>query len=238
MPNEERKSKRKLVINPIEYFLVPSIIMKTFDGVITDISDSGLCLLTTSHLKDRQRIIIQDKSSSSEKVAIVRWSQKYDDMLYKIGLEFSEDQTFMNIKDKRRYKRLTIKNPNIHGKMALAHYIRIIDISLGGLSIETDKELNIGGEYTLHLEHEGKIWPIKGYIVWSILHECGSNNHGRTVPIYRAGIKLTSASNEMREVIEFIDLRQKGGKHKYFSLRLDELDNRRKDREHLKSLLK
>jgi len=77
-------------------------------------------------------------------------------MFYKIGLEFTEDQSFLNIKGKRRYKRLNIKNINIRGNMAGVNYIKIIDISLEGLSIETDKTLHIGKEYVLHLEYEGK----------------------------------------------------------------------------------
>jgi hypothetical protein len=223
MEREERSSRRKLVIKPVEYFLIPSIITKTSDGLITDISDSGLCLLTTSQLKDRQRIVIQDKSCSSEKVAIVRWSQKFDDIFYKIGLEFTEDQAFMHMKDKRRYKRLSIKNLNIHGKMVLANYVKITDMSLDGLSIETDKKLHVGKEYILRVEYEGKIWPIKGYIVLSILKERKSNDKGNTVPIYEAGMKLTIAANEMREIIKFIELKQKRGeKREYPSLSLEQ----------------
>lgn len=225
-------SERTFTLQPIEYFLVPSIIEKTYDGVISDISDSGLCLLTTSSLKDRQRIIMIDKSRAFEKAAIVRWSQKYDDMFYKIGLEFIEDEAFMNIKDKRRYKRLDIRNLNIHGKMVFAHYIKILDMSIGGLLIETDKNWNIGEEYILHVEYEGRQWPVKGYIIWSVLKEGKNNEH--SVPIYGVGMKLTSALNEIHELLKFIRLRLKrGDKNDYFSLSLNETDIQGKDTQHL-----
>jgi hypothetical protein len=222
MDREKRRDNRKLIMKPIEYFLVPSIIEKTFDGLITDISDNGACLLTTSQLKDRQRIIIEDKSCSSEKIAIVRWSEKYDDMFYKIGLEFTEDRSFTNIEDIRQYKRLNIKNMNIRGKVALANYIKIIDISREGLSIETDKTLHVGKGYILHLEYEGKKWSLQGSIAWSKLKQSERNNKGDTVPIYRAGMKLTISANEMREFTKFIELRQKGGeKRESLSLSLN-----------------
>jgi len=211
MDREDRRSNRKLVMKPIDYFGVPSIIGKHFDGLIMDISDSGVCILTTSHLNDRERIIIEDKSSSSGKLAIVRWSEKYDDMFYKIGLEFTEDRSFLNINDKRRYKRLNINDVNIHGKTALASYIKIVDVSFEGLSIETDNTLHIGKEYILLLKYEGKTWPFKGSIAWSKLKQNERNNKGNTVPIYRAGMKLRISSNEMREFIKFIELRQKRG---------------------------
>jgi Tfp pilus assembly protein PilZ len=238
MDREKRRNNRKLIMKPVEYYLVPSIIGKTFDGLITDISDYGACLLTTSQLKDRQRIIIEDKSCSSEKVAIVRWSEKYDDMFYKIGLEFTEDRSFTSIEGKRRYKRLNIKNMNIRGKMAFANYIKIIDISLEGLSIETDKRLHIGKEYILHLECEGKPLSLKGSIAWSKLKQNERNNKGDTVPIYSAGMKLTVSANEMREFIKFIELRQqRGKKREYFSLRLDELNIPATDKKYLGSSL-
>lgn len=235
---EKRRINRKLVMKPIEYFLIPSIISKTFNGLITDISDSGVCLLTTSQLKDRQRIIIEDKSCSSEKVAIVRWSEKYDEMFYKIGLEFTEDRSFTNIEGKRRYTRLNIKNMNVRGKMAFANYIKIIDISLEGLSIETDKRLHVGKEYILHLECEGKTLPLKGSIAWSKVKQNERNNKIDTTPIYRAGMKLTISLNEMREFIKLIEFRKKRGeKREHLSLSLDETNILGKDNKYLGSFL-
>jgi hypothetical protein len=208
---ENRRRDRKLVIKPIDYLGVPSIIGKHFDGLIIDISDSGVCILTTSNLNDRERIIIEDKSCSSGKVAIVRWSEKYDDMFYKIGLEFTEDPSFLNIKDKRRHKRLNINDVNIRGKTAHASYIKIVDVSLEGLSIETDNTLHIGKEYILHLKYEGKTWRFSGSIAWSKLKQNERNNKGDTIQIYRAGMNLTIPSNEMREFIKFIEVRQNRG---------------------------
>jgi Tfp pilus assembly protein PilZ len=204
MAKEERQSKRNPVFQAVQYFLVPSIIEKTYDGVITDISDSGICLLTTSPLKDRQRIIVLDKSHLSERAAIVRWSQKYDDLFYKIGLEFIEDQTFMNIKDKRRYKRLRIRDLNINGKTASAHYTKIVDISLGGLLVETHTKWDIGEEYVLNVEYAGELLTVKGYVVWSILRELQLDYQGNTVPIYHAGMKLTTSLNEIKQLLNLI----------------------------------
>jgi hypothetical protein len=223
MTKEERRSKRTPVLQPIKYLLAPSIIEKSYDGVVTDISETGACLLTIAPLKDRQRIIMLDESASFEKAAIVRWSQKYDNTFYKIGVEFIEDQTFMNINDKRRFKRLNIKNLNIKGDMASAHHIKIVDISLGGLLIETDKKLNTGEEYILHMEYEGKQWPIKGYIVRSTLKEWKQDDQGNTIPIYSAGMKLASPLNEIQDLLNFVRLRLKRGEqYKYSPLSLDE----------------
>ena len=236
MEREHRKSKRNLVLQPIKYFLAPSIIEKNYDGVVTDISDSGLSLLTTSPLKDRQRIIMLDKSGLFEKAAIVRWSQKYDDLLYKIGLEFIEDQAFMNIKDKRRFKRLNIKNLDIKGEMAFADCIKILDISLRGLLIETYKKWNIGEEYILQIEYDGKQLPLRGYIVRSTLKEWKQDDQGNKIPIYNAGMKLTSSSNEIREILNLIGQGLRRVEiNEHFSSSYDEDDDQGKDTNHLES---
>lgn len=119
--------------------------------------------------------------------------------------------------------------------MAFANYIKILDISIGGLLIETDKNWDIGEEYILQVEYEGKQWPLKGYIIWSTLKEWKNNDN--SVPIYRVGMKLTSTLNEIHELLKFIRLRLKRGeKNEYFSLSLDETDIQGKDTRHLESL--
>jgi len=236
MGREGRKSKRKIINKLVEYFLIPSATTRTFDGLITDVSDCGLCLVTNSQLKYGQRIIIQDEPYLSEKVAIVRWTQKFDDIFYKIGLEFLEDQAFIQTKDKRLCRRLNTKHLHVYSKAAFTNYIRIINMSLDGLSIETDRKLNIGKEYILRFEHEGKIWPIKGYVAWSILKDCKSNEKGDVVPIYAAGMKLTIAAHEMQEMIKFTGMKPREGKGECFSFRLDEFNIRGKGRKNLQSL--
>lgn len=85
--------------------------------------------------------------------------------------------------------------------------------------------------------YNGSIWPIKGCIVWSKLKEDNSNNKKNSLLIYRAGIRITSASNEIREIIKFIEQGRKTAEtQQYFSLSLDKLDIRGKHRNNVESL--
>lgn len=58
---------------------------ENFGGVITDISDSGMCLLTNNPLCKGQKIIV---NAPTARTAIVRWSEKFDSSYYTVGLEF------------------------------------------------------------------------------------------------------------------------------------------------------
>jgi len=58
--------------------------------------------------------------------------------------------------DKRRHKRFRSDLMELYGKIVLAQKVEIIDISLGGVAVKTDRRLNIGREYLLKLEWKGK----------------------------------------------------------------------------------
>jgi hypothetical protein len=87
---DRRKSYRKFVVKAIEYNLLPSSKKETFEGVIATINKDGICLLTSKHLTNGQKIAIKDNDYITKKTAIVRWSQKYNGYFYKIGLKYSE----------------------------------------------------------------------------------------------------------------------------------------------------
>jgi hypothetical protein len=229
---ENRRNERRLVLKPVGFFLVPSIIGKTVEGLIMDISDSGLCLLTTSQLKVRQRLIIEDKSFSLEKVAVVRWIEKYDEMFYRIGLEYAKDQAFLNIRDKRRCKRLNVEDLNMNGEMAPANYMKITDMSIDGLSIETDKKLDVGEEHVLYMQYEGHTLTVKGSVAWSTLMRNRGNDKADTAPVYKAGMRLSIPPDEMRKFIKAVKLKlsqKNGGKEKYTFLGLDRVNIHGKD---------
>ena len=87
---DRRKSYRKLLVKAIEYSIVPSSKEETFDGIIANINETGICLLTTKHLPNDQIIMIKNNDYLSEKTATVKWSQPYDTYFYKVGLRFNE----------------------------------------------------------------------------------------------------------------------------------------------------
>src|SRR5574337_430534 len=67
--------------------------------------------------------------------------------------------------NKRRHKRFKLDLMDMNGKMILAHKVEIIDISLGGVALKTDRRLFVGKEYLIKLENKGKSIDIKGTIV-------------------------------------------------------------------------
>ena len=86
IPNR-RRHKRKEKMDTIEYVIEPLTTNETFDGVLVNVSESGLCILTNDLLNKGQQIRITDNGHTINKSAVVRWTEKYNDLYYKVGLE-------------------------------------------------------------------------------------------------------------------------------------------------------
>ena len=72
----------------IEYVKGPGIVSIICKGIITDISNSGLRLLTPSPLDIGQAITIKNTLPTYSQTAVVRWVENPDSASCKAGLEF------------------------------------------------------------------------------------------------------------------------------------------------------
>ena len=95
----------------------------------------------------------------------------------------------------------------ISGKMLLARYMKILDISASGVSLKADRRLNIGSEYSLRIEGMGKILQLKGTVIWSLLGESIETPVGAFIPVYKAGMSFMDVNEDkIDEIGKFIDL--------------------------------
>ena len=94
----------------------------------------------------------------------------------------------------------------IKSRMVLAKYVKILDISIGGVAVQTDKRMTVGSQYTLKIESKGKTLNVKGVVVWSVLGESIRDTRDNIIPIYTAGMKFIETSPERTgEIVNFIE---------------------------------
>ncbi len=98
------------------------------------------------------------------------------------------------MQDKRRHKRFRLDLMGINGKMILADRVEIIDISLGGVALKTDRRLNVGKEYLIKLGDKGKSIDVKGIVVRCELSTIEERSNGARVSIYTAGMMFKDVS--------------------------------------------
>ncbi len=112
--------------------------------------------------------------------------------------------------EKRRFKRYSVDVMEITSKMVLANDVKILDISVGGVSVSVDRRLNLESEYLLTMENKGKVINVKAMVVWSIITGSKVGPKGDIIPIYNAGMKFTQLNDQkIKEIADFID------EHKY-----------------------
>ena len=107
------------------------------------------------------------------------------------------------MQNKRRHKRFRLDVMAINGKMILADKVEIIDISLGGLALTTDRRLNVGKEYLIKLGDKGRSIDVKGTIVRCELSKI-EERRGERVLIYTAGMMFKDVSPD--KIGDFLNL--------------------------------
>lgn len=125
-----------------------------------------------------------------------------------------------NMSEKRQHKRYLVDDMEINGHMMFATEVKVINISISGVSLKADRRLDIGKEYTLKLGDADNAFSLKGTVVWSSITETKKSSHGDLVPIYTAGIKFSNVLTErLMKIINFIEEHKKDEEHRLSGLR-------------------
>ncbi len=106
--------------------------------------------------------------------------------------------------EKRRHRRYEVEGVN--GSLTFAVDVRIVNLSLEGMAIETGRRLNVNTDYSVRLKHGDEHLELKGKIVWSTLTRTVKTPEGDVKPVYRAGIRFVDILDEKsRSIISFIE---------------------------------
>ena len=85
---DKRRHRRADTIRAVQYVSNHMRKDEIFDGVVSNLSESGLCLLTTNPLAEGENITIRNRIQANFQTATVRWITKYRGLYYMAGLEF------------------------------------------------------------------------------------------------------------------------------------------------------
>ncbi len=104
----------------------------------------------------------------------------------------------------RREPRFVVEG--LQGRMTFASEVAILNMSLSGVAIRTDRRLNIGHEYQMRLEADGEGLNLRGTVVWCSLESRRKDTRGEDILIYSAGLRFTNIMSEaLQNLITFLD---------------------------------
>ena len=90
--------------------------------------------------------------------------------------------------ERRKHERVPVKGVRRNTSHSLS--TKIIDISLGGVAIETTKKLQKNKEYVVEIKQKGNAHRIKGRVIWAILTRIEREKSGDVVAVYKACMKF------------------------------------------------
>jgi len=97
MFDQRRKDRQEHSGDSVEYSLNPYFKGGLFEADVINVSETGICFLSSNPLTVGQQIILSNFMSISSQTAVVIWVELYDEMypadnsdnvVYKIGLRF------------------------------------------------------------------------------------------------------------------------------------------------------
>jgi len=125
-----------------------------------------------------------DNWVEAERIVRARYAAKgknEDEVINSSNMEYIGDE-------RRRYKRLIVKG--IQRNVPHSLNTKIINISVGGVAIETTNKLERNKEYDLRINHGGNALRLKGRVIWAVLTRIEKKESGDIIPVYKAGMKF------------------------------------------------
>ncbi len=111
-----------------------------------------------------------------------------------------------NVQEKRRHKRIAVRNMKVDSEMPSASDVKIINLSMSGVLVKADRRLNIGNKYTLKIGYKEKVLFAKAVVIWSLLTAGVEDAKGDIKAVYLVGMQFTNVTNgKIEEIVSFIE---------------------------------
>ncbi len=106
----------------------------------------------------------------------------------------------------RRHRRFNVDVLDIKGKAVFATEVVINDISITGVSLITDRKLDMGMEYSLRILDKDLDLPIQGTVIWCMENEAAGAQDEHSHLKYAAGLQFGDLQQEsVSDLIKFIE---------------------------------
>lgn len=104
---------------------------------------------------------------------------------------------------RRRHRRFEVAG--LGGRLVVPMEVQVVDLSLGGMALETNGYLQFGRRYTVNLDNGERRATLIAKVAWCKLRGTKKNPAGEVVPVYRAGLRFQIlASERLHELWEII----------------------------------
>lgn len=89
----------------------------------------------------------------------------------------------------------------MEGSFVFSLDVRILNLSVAGMAVETSGRLNVGRTYSFKLRERDAEVTIPGRVAWCVLGRTRRSAGGEVAPVYRAGIQFDEVLSEKAEAL-------------------------------------
>lgn len=108
---------------------------------------------------------------------------------------------------KRRYKRYVVQGMDFRARTIFDTEIELLDISLGGARIKSQRSLKMGTNYLIKLLSEKALLSLKCDVKWEVLSGSIKDGTHNIIPIYTIGIEFKDIpSNKLEQLKNFMKI--------------------------------
>lgn len=100
------------------------------------------------------------------------------------------------LKDSRHHRRFVVDALDIRGSAKAAGEAVINDISITGVSIRTDRKLDLGRRYTVKIPHKDGDISLEGTVIWCLENDAGEGTDECSPLKFSAGLHFANLSQE------------------------------------------
>ncbi len=101
--------------------------------------------------------------------------------------------------DMRRHTRYEVEG--IEGSFVFSLDVRVVNLSVSGMAVETSGRLNLGRSYSFKLRDGDAEVAIPGRVVWCVLGHTRRAAGGEVAPVYRAGVEFDNVLTDKAQVL-------------------------------------
>jgi hypothetical protein len=95
---------------------------------------------------------------------------------------------------RRRHRRYEVVG--LAGRLVVPMEVKVVNLSLGGMALETHDYLQFGRRYSVNLDNGGRRLTLEASVAWCKLKSTRRNELGEVVPVYRAGLRFQALNDE------------------------------------------
>ena len=117
---------------------------------------------------------------------------------------FSAESITVSAAEKRQHRRFSAGQLHVKTDSTSNYRGVVINISIGGMLVKSDKRLNVGQTYPMKIGYKDRELFVNASVMWALLVENTEDTYGNRIPLYMTGMQFRDAFKKIEDLVTSI----------------------------------